>query len=96
MPPPKALSFVFLAAALLGLACSAAVQAGLPPLTNGCQKAADCASAGAAYQCVDGGCQLLACTCDRGCPPGLACFTQTSPYGQCLATDAGTPCVDAG
>ena len=72
----------------LGLACSAPVSSGLPPLVS-CAATSECSAAGAAYQCVDGGCEILACGCDSACPSGLLCARD---YGQCLAVDAGTPC----
>ena len=86
----------FLVAAILSAAsCSAAVQSGLPPLVAGCSVTTDCADAGAAFQCVSGACEIVACTCDANCPTGLTCNSSTAPAGQCLLDAGSTPC-DAG
>jgi hypothetical protein len=70
-------------------ACSSAVSSGLPPLVTGCHTASDCSSAGPEFQCIDGGCMILACSCDSDCAAaGLLCYE----HYLCLAVDAGSPC----
>ena|SRR5580698_10274945 len=86
---------------LAATACSALVQGGLPPLVTGCRASADCSVAGPQFVCVEGGCEILSCTCDDDCTAaGLRCHPFTtvslSTGHQCLATDAGTPCGDGG
>jgi hypothetical protein len=66
---------------LLGCA-SSEVKGGYPPLTQGCKLASDC---GGPYQCLDGGCEILACERDADCPQGLGCsHIVGDSQGQCL------------
>lgn len=79
--------------------CVSPVSSGLPPLTAGCQTAADCSAAGPAFQCVAGGCLILACSCDSDCADaGLRCFNDGYFSKQCQPVpasvpDGGTPCA---
>ncbi len=90
---------------LLGIfgCASSEVTNGYPPLTSGCTRSSEC---GGAFQCIDGGCEILACQVDLDCPNGLGC-TQIvgDSQGQCMLCgfvaacdggndDAGSP--DAG
>ncbi len=88
---------LILIASLAATACSALVQGGLPPLVTGCHSTSDCSVAGPQFVCVEGGCEILSCTCDHDCADaGLRCYpfttVTTAPGYQCLKTDTGTPC----
>lgn len=69
------------------LGCEGPVQTGLPPVASGCHQSSDCP---APFQCVQGACEEVTCSCDQDCPASLACL-----IGRCLVGARSNSC-DAG
>ena len=69
---------------LVPLACSVSgtVSNGYPPLIDACATADDCFGP---FQCIDGGCEILACTKMQDCPAGFGCVLAVGQsQGECL------------
>ncbi|MHB1845291.1 MAG: hypothetical protein ACYCWW_10710 [Deltaproteobacteria bacterium] len=78
------------------LSCVGPVTSGYPPLVQGCKVAADCAFAGPAFVCQDGGCTPATCGCDDDCPKGTGCLLPASTIGECVGARPVTPCRSDG